>query len=583
MRHRVRVLTISALAIGLAAAGCSKTENSKGEENAKEQKQSISIDLKGTTPVPAPEVKDARKGGQVLWLQDGNFEHLDPQQIYVGDALSFSTNLFHRTLTAYIEPTEEGGTVKIVGDLAINAGESSEGGKVWKYTLRDGLKYDDGSPIKSADIKHSIARSFGTFGQQGAQYIQNALDPDRKYQGPDAATGDAGVPGVATPDDKTIIFTFKDPHPEFPALAVYPNTTPVPAAKDTGAKYEEEWVSSGPYKRKEYKIDNYLLLERNPNWDPKTDPVRHQYPDTIKVDFTPNRATQTQRLIASQGEDGAATMTSSVAQENISTVAADPELTKRVLSGVTPYANYININTTKVTDVDVRRALIYAYDKDAAIKNAGGSKVAVPSTTITAQNVPGYQNFDVYKAGPNGDVAKAKTLLTGKTVPKLSYCFANTAAGQKAAAIVKSSFERENLFQIALNPIDRKDYYTTIGKKDTTCDLMASGWGADYPDNNSTLGVLMDGKQIKAEGNNNYSYFNDEGINKKLADLRLEPDRAKAAKAYGDLDKEIMEKHAPLIPTVYTRAYTLIGTKLGGAFLSPNYAQVNLTNVYVKA
>ncbi|WP_412540474.1 ABC transporter substrate-binding protein [Longispora sp. K20-0274] len=582
MRHRVRVLTISALAIGLAAAGCSKTENSKDGASNKDEKQSISIDYKGTTPVPAPEVKDARKGGQVLWLQTGNFEHMDPQQIYVGDALSFTTNLIHRTLTSYIEPTEEGGTIKIVGDLATNAGETTDGGKTWKYTLRDGIKYDDGSPIKSADVKHAIARSFGTFGAQGAQYIQNALDADRKYTGPTAA-GDGAVPGVTTPDDKTIIFSFKDPHPEFPALAVYPNTTPVPEAKDTKEKYEEQWVSSGPYKRKEYKIDNYLILERNPNWDPKTDPIRHAYPDTIKVDFTPERATQTQRLIASQGEDAAATMTASVAQENIATVAADPELTKRVLSGVTPYDNYININTTKVTDVDVRRALIYAYDKDAAIKNAGGSKVAVPSTTILAKNVPGYKDFDVYKAGPNGDVAKAKALLAGKTVPKLSYCFANTANGQKAAAIVKSSFERENLFQIALNPVDRKDYYTTIGKKDTTCDLMASGWGADYPDGDSTLGVLMDGAQIKDTGNQNYSYFNNAEINAKIKALRTEPDRAKAAKAYGELDQEIMEKYAPLIPTVYTRAYTLIGTKLGGAFLSPNYAQVNLTNIYVKA
>ncbi|GIG58357.1 ABC transporter [Longispora fulva] len=582
MRHRVRVLTISALAIGLAAAGCSKTGNGKGEEAAKDQKQSISIDYKGTTPVPAPEVKDARKGGQVLWLADGNFEHLDPGQEYVGDALSFSTNLFHRTLTGYIEPTEEGGTLKVVGDLAVNAGETTDGGKTWKYTLRDGLKYEDGSPIKSADIKHGVARAMGKYGEQGPQYIQNALDPDRKYKGPDEK-GDGDVPGITTPDDKTIIFTMKDPHPEFPELAVFPTTTPVPAAKDTKDKYETEWISSGPYKRKEYKIDNYLILERNPNWDPKTDPIRHQYVDTIKADFTPNRATQTQRLIASQGEDATATMTSNVAQENIATVAADPELTKRVLSGRTPYDNYININTTKVTDVDVRKALIYLYDKDAAIKNAGGSKVAIASTTITAPNVPGYKDYDVYKAGPNGDVAKAKALLAGKTVPKLSYCFANTANGQKAAAIVKTSLERENLIQIALNPIDRKDYYTTIGKKGTTCDLMASGWGADYPDNQSTLGVLMDGSQIKDNGNQNYSYFDNAEVNKKLKELALEPDRAKAAKAYGDLDQEIMEKYAPLIPTVYTRAYTLVGSKLGGAFLSPNYAQVNLTNVYVKA
>ena len=72
-----------------------------------------------------------------------------------------------------------------------------------------------------------------------------------------------------------------------PYLLAYPTSTPVPQAKDTKEKYDTEWVSSGPYKRKEHKKDEFLLLERNPNWDPKTDPVRHQYPDTIKCDFTP--------------------------------------------------------------------------------------------------------------------------------------------------------------------------------------------------------------------------------------------------------------------------------------------------------
>src|SRR5262245_29259048 len=84
VRHRARALAISALAIGLAAAGCAKTTDSKsiGEGNDPNAK-AIHLDFEGKTPTPAPEVKDARKGGQILWLQEGAPEHLDPQQIYV--------------------------------------------------------------------------------------------------------------------------------------------------------------------------------------------------------------------------------------------------------------------------------------------------------------------------------------------------------------------------------------------------------------------------------------------------------------------------------------------------------------------
>ena len=104
--------------------------------------------------------------------------------------------------------------------------------------------------------------------------------------------------------------------------------------------------------------------------------------------------------------------------------------------------DYININTQRVKDVDVRRALNYAYDKDSALKIAGGTAVAQPSTTILAPVVPGFKNYNAYPAGPSGDVEKAKQLLQGKTIDKLQYCFANTAAAQKSAAALKTGLER---------------------------------------------------------------------------------------------------------------------------------------------
>ncbi|WP_018351574.1 ABC transporter substrate-binding protein [Longispora albida] len=583
MRHRVRALAISALAISLAAAGCSKTTNSDNKgEGADSNKKAIVVDKEGKTPVPAPEVEGARKGGQLLILQDGDFEHLSPQQIYVGDAINYGTGLFHRTLTAYKEPVKQGDAIEVVGDLATNAGVTTDGGKTWKFTLRDGIKFEDGSPITAKDVVFGLGLSYGKFGVQGPQYLQAAADPKREYQGPTVDKGKP-VPGVKAEGDKTVVITLEKPEQAVPYWLTYPISTPVQESKFNNEKYETEFQSSGPYKIKEYKRDSHLILDRNPNWDPKTDPIRHQYPDTVKFDFSVNRQNQTQRVMASTGEDAAAIAVSDVAQENLATVAADPELEKRVIQGATPYANYINMNYDRIKDVDVRRALVFMYDKSAAIKNAGGNKVAVPSTTLMAPVVPGYKKYDAYPMGESGDVAKAKQLMTGKKVEKLTYCFVNTTNGQKAAAIVKASFERDNVFQVALKPIDRKDYYTTIGKKGNDCDLVGSGWGQDWPDGESTLGVLFDGTLIKDEGNNNYSYFNEPSINAELKKLREMTDREAAAKAYGELDEKIMKEFVPVIPTTYTRHYSLIGTKVGGAFLSPLYSQVNVTRIFVKA
>ncbi|GIG60204.1 ABC transporter [Longispora fulva] len=578
MRRSAVQLVVGALAVGLALTGCESTRNAGGTDD-KPAQQDIIIDHAGKAPTPAPEVPGAKKGGQILWLEDGEFQHFDPQQMYYSDSLDAGTQVMFRMLTTFVEDPN-GGPLRLVGDLATNTGVSSDGDKTWTYTLRDGIKFEDGSPITSKDIAYGVARSFSRYGDQGMQYIQNALDPKREYKGP--YEGNLKVPGVSTPNDHTIVFTFAQPHAEFPYLAAYPTVAPVPQAKDSKDKYEDEWVASGPYKRQVQKKDQYMILERNPYWDAKTDPARHQYVDTIKFDWSVNRASQTQRLMVSRGEDQTAVMTASVAQQDIATVAGDSNLKGRTMEAATPFTNFVYINTQRVTDLDVRKALNYAFDRDSYVKALGGLKVARPATTILAQTVPGYKDYDVYQAGPTGDIAKAKKLVEGKKVGKLGYCFPNTVNGQKNAVVVQAAFQRDNVFDVAMVPVESKEYSNVVGASNTTCDLIANGWAADFPDGSSTLQVLFDGTSIRPTGNQNLSYLNVPALNDEFAKLALMGDRAQAAPLYGALDEKIMREYAPVVPTHYVRAYQLNGTKVGGAFMSPLYAQVNLTGIFVQ-
>jgi len=568
-------LVVCAVAVALAATGCSKNSGNTGNVAPPAAAVPINIDTKGTAPTPAPPIPGAKSGGTYTWLEVSAPEHLDPQQIYVTDASEIGSVLY-RSLTNYIEDPS-GGKLTLVGDLATNTGETTDNGVSWTYHLRNGIKFEDGTPITSKDIAYGVARSMGTYGEQGPQYIQNALDPDRKYKGPDQ--GDA--PGVTTPDDKTIKFTFPKAHPEMPYLAAMFTTVPVPKAKDSGAKYEAEFVSSGPYMRDgTYDLTTKLTLKKNPNWDPTSDPIRHQYVDKMVFDFNGgNRDSQTQRMIADQGDDQFATSTYNVAQANIAQVQADPALMARTGQGSTPYVDYIDINTARVTDVKVRQALNWAMDRAAYVTAVGGTAVAGPATTIMAPIVPGWKDYDAYhSADGHGDVDKAKALLAGAT-PKLTYCFSNTATQQKYAVVIQNALQRAG-FVITLNPVDSSSYYTTIGTKGTTCDIMRYGWGQDYPDGASTIDVLLNGRYIVPKGNQNDSYFDDPTINKKLDDLNNEPDRAKAAIAYGNLDQEIMTDFAPMIPTFLTRFFSTHGSKVH-TFVSPIYAEYNLADVWV--
>jgi len=91
---------------------------------------------------------------------------------------------------------------------------------------------------------------------------------------------------------------------------------------------------------------------------------------------------------------------------------------------------------------------------------------------------------------------------------------------------------------------------------------------------------LLNGRYIVPKGNQNFSLFNEPAINKKLDDLNNEPDRATAATAYGNLDEEIMQSYAPLIPTYTTKFFNLHGSK-AHVFASPLHAEFNLVSAWV--
>jgi peptide/nickel transport system substrate-binding protein len=576
VRYRVRVLLVSALAMSLAAAGCAKNTGSGGGSggNAPSTQAAIIVDKEGKTPVPAPEVPGAKKGGTLTWLEDGAVSHLDPQDTYVTDGQSIESLIF-RTLTSYIEDPK-GGPLKLVGDLATNTGESSDGDKTWTYHLRDGIKFEDGTPITSKDIAYGISRSMGKYGDQGPRYWPQDLDPNKTFTWSKGAI----FSGLQTPDDKTLVIKFPDAHPETPFLAALNTTTPIPVATDNGQAHENDFKASGPYKQQgTWDQQTKLTLVKNPNWDPNTDPIRHQYPDTWQFDFTPDRDAQTQRVMADAAADQGALMTSNVSQGSIPQVQNDPSFSKRLIKGVGTFVDYLAINTSRVTDLKVRQAINYAFDRQAYIQALGGSAVAVPATELLSPTMPGFKKYDAYpSADDHGDVAKAKELLGGQT-PKLTGCWPNTSTYQKYSVVVKNALERAG-FQVTINLLDKSQYYDQIGEKTTTCDIMRYGWGADFPLTWSTISVLWNGKYIKDKGNNNVSYLNNPDLNKKLDALEREPDANKVAQMGGELDQEIMTKYAPVVPNYQIGVFLLTGSKVGGTFLSPLYANPNLVDAY---
>jgi peptide/nickel transport system substrate-binding protein len=582
VRRTLGALSVGVLAVALAATGCSKTTGSTGTSGKGPTAQSGGVGTTAESKGPAKSVSGAVKGGKILVTSQQDFEHIDPQRVYVTDGQEVN-GLITRSLTGYID--NGSGKLLVVGDLATNPGDDvNKDCKTWKYTLKSGLKYEDGSAITAADVAYGIARSFSPDLTDGPTYLQQWLADDANYNASYKGPYDGAAlvpPGVTVNSPTELTFNFKSPHCDLPYQLTEGTSVPVPKAKDTKTNYDNRVFSSGPYKIQTYNRGSSMVLVRNQYWDASSDPIRNAYPDEYDFQLTVTLEAATQRLLADKGEDQQSVSFNRVDPAAVQQVVGNAANEKRLIQATSQFVWYLDINNTRITDVKERQAINYAIDKAGILQVEGGATAGTPTGSMLSPTTVGYQKYDAYAStGNSGDVAKAKQLLGGKH-PKLTYAYGNTPTGAKVAQKIKSSLERAG-FQVTTSPIDPAQRYIIFGTKGNPYDIYIYGWGSDWPSGLTVIPPMFDGRQIQPKGNQDDSYFNNADVNKKIDAATKETDPAKAAQMWASLDKEIMTKYAPVAP-LYTDTFTqLYGSKVGNAYLSAAFGLPHLWNLYVK-
>ncbi|GGR17294.1 ABC transporter [Streptomyces netropsis] len=570
-----------------SGGGGSGGDKDSGPGDDKTTASNYSIGTKADSTGPAPEVPGAKKGGAVGVLQRDAFNHLDPGQIYYADVLA-NQMLYNRSLTSY--KVDDKGKVKVVGDLATDAGTASDGGKTWKFTLKDGLKFEDGSAVTAKDVRWGIERLYAPFETDGPLYIPQWLSGDgndfRKAL-PEGPYNGKHLPSsvLDTPDDKTIIFHFRQPHADTPFATAMPNIGAVKQAKDTKQKYDNAPFSSGPYKVGEYKVGKSLTLVRNEHWDPKTDPIRHQYADRFEISFGHQFADSTRRFLADQGGDkNALSFSNAVAPEMTEKVLKQAGTKARRFVEIQPYVDYISFNTDRLKDAKVRKALAYAMPNGQILQQNGGATAGVVATNYLSPAMDGYRPTDPFqkKANPAGQPEKAKALLkeAGKLGQEIVYAYANTDVQQKVSVVVTQALERAG-FTVQKKEVDANTYRTAIAEVKNKFDIYRSSWGADWPVSSTVVPPLFDGRQV-ADGAQNYGHLKNSGVDSEIDRINAIPDVKKAAPEWQKLADKILEEDVPGVPVFYNRQFSLWGSNLGGVRYHPVYGTVDPTSVYVK-
>ena len=548
-----------------ACGGGSGTKSSEGNATMGEGGNAGSFknaDAKAPVAVPS----DAAKGGTFTVLTNQVPSTLDPTQAYYVDSTAILSDLVLRSLTQYAYDAKTN-DMQLIPDMATDLGRPSQDNKSWTFTLRDGLKYEDGTPVKAEDVAYAVKRSFAIAELPDGPTYQTTffLDGD-KYKGPFKDKGQyKGV--VVKGNDITI--KMRRPFTDMDYYASFPAFTAIPQAKDNPQTYGDKPLATGPYKFADYKPGSELKLVKNDQWDPNTDPGRIQAVDGWDFKFGQDTAKLENVIINDQGSAQTTLTYDNVSPSSYRSISSDK---KRLVTGTSPCTYMWFIDMTKIKELPVRQALGWAYPYEAAWK-AGGEVEGVTRVPGTAILPPGTAGRVDYQAldgqdGKTTDPAKSKELLkkAGYAPGEYEIKFLFATDDDQAVAAKNEIVKGLQAGGFKATPIastletictDRTDPKSPIN-------VRSSGWCSDWPTGGSWFPAQWAGSLVGVEGMPNPSNFKEADMDAQQNKILDTMTPEQAAPAWGQFDKTMETKYYPAVNVGYAGTAMIHGSKVGG-------------------
>lgn len=526
---------------------------------------------------PAADVPGARKGGTITVYAETAPE-TDPTDAYSIDAQEIAKLLF-RTPTQF---TMRAGRPVLVPDLT-DLGTVSPDQLTWTFTMRAGIRYEDGSAVTVADLAYAIERSFAhDVYSNGPTYQMAYLADGDTYQGP--YKDGTRFTGVSTPDSRTLVIHLRKPFPDLPLFLSFPMFTPIPAARDTREAYRNHPLATGPYAFDTFTPGVELTLRRNENWDAATDPARHQYPDRWDFRWGGDRVRSQQLVLDSRGEAANALDSESLDASLV------PQLTghkaAQLIEGDSPCTTVLNLDSRKLP-LDVRRAVATAYPADQLFAAEGENDyVAARASTIMPPSVAGYTRYaplpDLTGTG-HGDPAAARAMLAaaGKLGFTLRWYYDDAGPTTREANRILADALSAAGFTVEPIGVDTAEYRARTNDYTAPVNLGQgpSTWCSDWPTGSSWFPVLFQSHSI-ADGTS-WGMLADTALDAEIGAVGALPADQRATR-WMQLDEKVMSRYV-VIPRYSNRLAVVVGTNVGGGEDDSTLAMPLLPNLFLRS
>lgn len=451
--------------------------------------------LQAPQPAAGTDESHPRHGGTLHLASPYDIRNLDPGGLTDGLASQAMLLMFD----GLVDFDREG---HVVPNLA-ESWDVEDGGRTYRFHLRQGVKMHDGGELTADDVKRSVERALNA-----ATPCQTASDFDGIVGYASYVAGDSPhLAGVTVDGRYVVTFHLAQPDGAFVAMLGMPSMRPVCAT--AGDRYVDTWLpcGTGPFKLEPggWQRGTSLRLVRNDAY------FRPGLPYLDAVEWTYGMGIVPQRF---RFEDGALDLLLNPMQADVLRFAADPRwkgLDLTLVDNIV-YGEAMNTRIAPFDNVEVRRAVAAAIQRDhlAIIKSANIS----PLTELLPRGVPGYdptfqgQRYDeaaalehMRKAGYAYDPATGR----GGWPRPVPYTVADYTFEAFAAQILQQDLGRIGI-RLEIRLVTWAAYLAITQRAGASA-MHPQGDSSDYPDPSAFFDHLFITSAISAEGTSNTAFY----------------------------------------------------------------------------
>jgi peptide/nickel transport system substrate-binding protein len=487
-----------------------------------------------------------KSGGTANVLFGTAPDSLDPQFGYTTQAAEPDWISYTPLLTYTHASGAAGG--QLIPGLADALPQVSADGLTYTLTLRKGLVFSNGKPVKASDFPYSIERALKLH-WGGKSFFTDYIKGAAAFDGGKATT----ISGIVT-DDATgkITITLIKPYGAFGNVIAFPAAALVPSGSPMTNQPNGPPPGVGPYEISSVVPNKSFTLTQNPHWAAMNIPgIPAGHLSKIVVTITSNTQSEAQQVLSNQADnfDAGDEVPGSLLPQIQSQAAG------RFAFETSPQVFYFFLNTKikPFNNLLAREAVNYAVDKRATQRLASGA--LDPGCYFLPPGIVGHPTAPCPYGDPNAapDLAKAKALVQQSGM---------TRSPRKEYIDYYTSVLNAIGFKATPKIIADSTFFPTIGSAKVNPQTGFADWQQDFP-NPSDFYLLLDANSIQPLNNENFSNVNDPHIQSELAVLNKVPatQLSTVAARWTALDQYVTSK-AYEVPYGYAKSPLFLSTKI---------------------